>query len=197
MIHKIKSYKLSDYDLLGEGKVAETTDPLDLTDANEAMGKMCEKHGVVACEDRGGMGEGDHMHEVEEIEEINAEILSVYEDADADDDDADDADEKPGMPRIGFKGKPVTLDDETRKKFEKQMKALDFGDPKRAELERQIRQGTAPQRDEGMKMNEGLSRFEELAFGKMRPATQPGVETDSQVEESHGTLLRRRYYGRY
>ena len=52
-------------------------------------------------------------------------------------------------------------------------------------------------KEEGMKMNEGHSRFEELAFGKMRPAPQPGVETDSQVEESHGTLLRRRYFGRY
>ena len=191
MIHKIKSYKLSDYDLLGEGKAAETTDPLDLTDANEAMGKMCEKHGVVACEDRGCMEEAAHMHEEEskfgasddpmeevndaemfvtyeegedpeEIKEVNAEILSMYEDDDADDSDTDD------------------------------------DDAKRAELEKQIKKGGAPQRDdEGMKMNEGLSRFEELAFGKMRPAPQPGVETDSQVEESHGTLLRRRYFGRY
>ena len=158
MIHKIKSYKLSDYDLLGEGKVAEAPDPLDLTDANEAMGKMCEKHGVVACEDSGCMQEGEHMHEEENkfgasddpMPEVNdAEILVTYEEGgDYGPDDGSEVDE-----------------DEDK--------------------------------EEGMKMNEGLSRFEELAFGKMRPAPQPGVETDSQVEESHGTLLRRRYFGRY
>ena len=152
MIHKIKSYKLSDYDLLGEGKVAETTDPLDLTDANEAMGKMCEKHGIVACEDSGCVREDDHMHEgeVEELGTVDAEILSMYEEGGGADgpDDQSEVDE-----------------DEDK--------------------------------EEGMKMNEGHSRFEELAFGKMRPAPQPGVETDSQVEESHGTLLRRRYFGRY
>jgi len=51
--------------------------------------------------------------------------------------------------------------------------------------------------EEGMKMTEAASQFENLAFGFNRQAPQPGVETDSQVEESHGTLLRRRYYGRY
>ena len=179
MIHKIKSYKLSDYDLLGEGKVAEAADPLDLTDANEAMGKMCEKHGVVACEDSGCMEEGEHMHEEEnkfgasddpmpevndaemfvtyeegedpeEIKEVNAEILSMYEEGGG----ADGPDDQSEVDEDGDK-------------------------------------------EEGMKMNEGHSRFEELAFGKMRPAPQPGVKTDSQVEESHGTLLRRRYFGRY
>ena len=138
MIHKIKSYKLSDYNLLREAdeKDVDMSDPLDMTDANEGQGTMCEKHGVVACEDSGCVQEGDHMYEddVEELGTVDAEILSTYEDED---------------------------------------------------------------KGEAMKMNENNSRFEELAFGKMRPAPQPGVETDSQVEESHGTLLRRRYYGRY
>ena len=102
------------------------------------------------------------------------------------------------MPRRRFtsKRKPVPFDADAKAELEKQIKALDFGDPKRKELEKQKAE-LEKQNDEGMKMNEGLSRFEELAFGKMRPAPQPGVETDSQVEESHGTLLRRRYFGRY
>jgi hypothetical protein len=45
-------------------------------------------------------------------------------------------------------------------------------------------------------VNEGLD-FERFAFGQAKTAQQPKIKTEEGRTESHGSLIRSRYYGRY